>query len=134
MAIDLAYECDYYRKELMRSAQVNAALQRQDVQQALERCPDADCLSAGATTRGVVISVFAGLDADPAIAEVADGCDGNAYLLNARQCLLEVPDVVTVEVRVTGRWPLGEDDRELLRRIGKLQTEACTREYLVCAA
>ena len=82
----------------------------------------------------MVISVFAGLDADPAIAEVADGCDGNAYLLNARQCLLEVPDVVTVEVRVTGRWPLGEDDRELLRRIGKLQTETCTREYLVCAA
>ena len=133
MPLNLDDEFAYYRQLEARAVQINDALQREDVRQALKRCPDIDSLSASVTSHGVVISAIASLERDPVIADIATGCDGQVYVLSARQALLQVPGMVTVEVYVTGRWPLAEDDREVLRAIGKLQTETSTREYLACA-
>jgi hypothetical protein len=39
-----------------------------------------------------------------------------------------------VQVHITGRSRLQEEERDLLRAIGKLKAETTTREYLACAA
>ena len=134
MPIDIHYEQDYYRRDLVKLAKINAALERTDVQQALTRCPDADGLSASVNQDTVLISAYVGLGDEPAIAEVADLCDGDAYHLDVRQTLLDLPNVVLVQVHITGRSRLSEDERDLLRAIGKLKAETITREYLACAA
>ena len=134
MPIDIHYEQDYYRKDLVRLAKINAALERTDVQEALTRCPDASGLSAAVNQDTVLISAYVGLGEEPAIAEVADLCDGRAYHLDMRQTLLDVPGVVLVQVHINGSARLQEDERDLLRAIGKLQQETTVREYLACAA
>jgi hypothetical protein len=48
--------------------------------------------------------------------------------------LLDVPGVVLVQVHINGSARLQEDERDLLRAIGKLQQETTVREYLACAA
>lgn len=142
MAINLAYETDFYTRKIeacranaKRAERIAAALQREDVQTALKRIPDAASLSAivDSDSGHVTITAYVGLPNDPVIADLADGCDGEAYLLHAEQVLLETPEV-RVDAYLDGRWPLSEDDREVLRTIGKLQTEVTTREYLACAA
>lgn len=134
MPIDLDFETSYYLEKLTKFTQIHAALQREDVQQALHLCPDADTLIADMKPQGLVITAFVNLEQDLAIAEIANGCDGKAYTLDTAQPLLEVPGVVTVQVNINGRWPLDDGERAVLRGIGKLQTEVSTREYLACAA
>ena len=133
MAIDIHYEQTWYAKQLHEQALITAALSRADVQQALRACPDADGLSASVNDGQVRLSLFVSLGRDPAIAAIADLCDGRDYVLEHKQPLLDA-EGVRVEAQISGRCPLDEDERELLRRIGKLKAETTTREYLACAA
>ena len=130
--IDLAYEIGYYAEATARTARITAALQRDDVREALARVPDGGTLSAYADPDRVVVTAYVNID-DPAIADIADGCDGRNYSLVTHQDVLDTKDVC-VRVEISGRWRLTEGERETLRGIGKLKTETEQREYLACAA
>jgi len=134
MAIDMTYETQWYQRQLMQAAQVNAVLARQDVQEAIRKAPDADGLSAHANGDGATVHVYVSLGHEPAVAELATECDGKRYQLNVDQVLLDVPDAVRVIANISAYARLTEEERDLLRAIGKLQQETTTREYLACAA
>jgi hypothetical protein len=132
--IDLDHEQRWYRDQLVNAAKVSAVLSRADVQQALRRCPDADGLSAHAEGDGATVHVYVPLGQEPAVADLATLCDGERYQLDLEQVLLEVPETVKVIAHITAYARLSDDERDLLRAIGKLQQETTTREYLACAA
>jgi hypothetical protein len=133
MAIDLSYETTWYADKAAENARIAAALARSDVCEALARVPDGGGISAFVRDDEVTIQTYVNLGAEPAVADIANACDGNAYLLDVRQTLLEAPGV-RIEVQIGGRWRLSDEERETLRAIGKLQTEVSTREFLACAA
>ena len=132
--IELDHEQRWYRNQLVNAAKVNAVLSRADVQQALRRCPDADGLSAHADGDGATVHVYVSLGQEPAVVDVATLCDGERYQLDVEQVLLDVPDEARVVAHISAYARLSEDERALLRAIGKLKAETTTREYLACAA
>jgi hypothetical protein len=139
--IDLNQEQSYYANEAANNTRIAAALLRSDVREALARIPDATGLSARISRAGAecpqddtaIITAYVSVNDEPEIADIANRCDGLAYLLDMTQPVLDAPGV-RVEAHISGRWKLTEEERETLRAIGKLQLETNTREYLACAA
>ena len=130
MAIDLSYEQSYYADAALRAARIAQVFHHPQVRDALSWVPDADSVTANVRAQEVLISAHVHLNDEPAIVEVADLCDGERYRLQAEQELLYLPDLARVVAQISGSCKLADEERALLRRIGKLRTE--TREYLAC--
>jgi hypothetical protein len=128
--INTTYEVKYYAEQAHTNARIASALNRQDVLKAIEQAPDCYGLAAFVRDDDVVISLNTTLDTSGEdISGVANSCNGSSYRIDQTVTVLDRRGV-KVEVNISGRQPLTDDEKDLLRAIGKLQQR--TEEILVC--
>ena len=129
--INTTDEVKYYAAKAHENARIASALSRKDVLEVIAQAPDTSNLSAFAESGKVVITLTTWLEGFGEIAEIANYCNGSAYVLDQTVTVLDRRGV-EVRVNVNSRQPLTDDEKDLLRSIGKLQP--VTHETLVCSA
>jgi len=124
-------EVAHYARAAHTNARIASALNRQDVIDALAKAPDATGMVAWYSHNEVTITANVWLDDGEDLSDIADSCNGSAYVVDVYQTILKRRGV-EVRVNINGRQKLTDDERDLLRAIGKLQEQ--THEVLVCGS